>query len=137
MDNALLLPLLIQIWLTFIIALMTLKTRIKSAKRGEVKLAYFKHNQGNAPEKMLRLDDNLKNQFELPILFYTIILLLLLLQQNSLMYLIMAWIFVISRIIHAYIHIKTNHIRHRMMSFLAGFITLMLMWLSLSVELLM
>ncbi len=136
MDKTLLSALLAQVWLTFVIALITLKARVNAAKQGKVRLTYFKHNQGDAPETMLRLGDNLKNQFELPVLFYCVILLLILIEQNHPFYLLMAWIFIASRVTHAYIHIKTNHIKQRMISFLIGFIALILMWLGVSVELL-
>lgn len=134
LDNPLLAPLLIQIWLTIIIGLLTLRARVKATQKGDVSLSYFKHNQGKAPPTMLRWGDNLQNQFELPILFYVIIIILSMTQYVELFYIIGAWIFVISRVMHSYFHISSNHIGKRLTSFLIGFFSLIIMWLYFSFQ---
>lgn len=133
-ESGLLWPLILQVWLTVIIGLLTLKARVKAAKQGEVSLSYFKHNRGQAPESMLRWGDNLQNQFELPILFYVIVIVLSITQQVDIFYIIGAWVFVISRYVHSYVHISKNHIGQRLTSFLVGFFTLILMWLYFSLQ---
>ncbi len=136
MDKSLLYPLFAQVWMTFIIAILTLRARIRAYKTGEVQIPYFKHNRGKAPEYMLRWGDNLQNQFELPVLFYLLMVLLLITQTSGLFYVVMAWLFVISRLVHVFIHIRSNHIGQRRDSFVFGFFTLLLMWLSYTVEIL-
>lgn len=135
MDKALLWPLITQVGLTFFVALMTLKARVTASKKGEVKLSYFKHNQGQAPQAMLRWGDNLQNQFELPVLFYTLVVLLIVSQQSSTLLIALAWVFALSRIVHTFIHVYSNHILHRMLSFIAGFSALFIMWIVFSLQL--
>lgn len=136
MDKSLIYPVLAQVWTTIVIAIMTLKARADAYKAGKVQVAYFKHNRGKAPEPMLRWGDNLQNQFELPVLFYLMIGLLLITHSQGLIYSILAWLFVFSRILHSFIHIKTNHIGHRRNSFLVGFFTVVAMWTVFTVQLL-
>lgn len=136
MDKSLLWPLVAQVWLTIFVAFSALYARIQAYKQGEVRALYFKHNKGKAPEFMLRWSDNLQNQFELPVLFYVLLTLLLVMQQTSTLFVILAWLFVISRVIHLFIHIKTNHIGHRRNSFLVGFVVIVLMWFIFTVQIL-
>lgn len=136
MDKSLLWPLIAQVWLTFAVGALTLMARIKAYKQGEVQIPYFKHNRGKAPEFMLRWGDNLQNQFELPVLFYVLIALLLITEQSGVFYMVMAWIFFASRVLHLFVHVKSNHIGHRRDSFLIGFFTLMFMWIAFSIDML-
>lgn len=136
MDKMLIWPLIAQIWLTITVAILTLNARVRAYAQGEVKAVYFKHNRGKAPDSMLRWGDNLKNQFELPVLFYLLVVLLLITEQNSLAYAILAWVFVMSRLVHSFIHIKTNHILHRRNSFMIGVLALVLMWMVFTMQML-
>ena len=129
MDKSLLYPLLGQVLLTFVIGLLAFKARVAAVKQQQVSPSYFKHNRGKAPEEMMRWTDNYQNQFELPVLFYTLIALLLITQITDTLFIIGAWAFVVTRIVHAYIHVTNNHILYRMRSFVFGFFILLAMWL--------
>jgi hypothetical protein len=48
----------------------------------------------------------------------------------------MSWIFVVLRIVHAYIHTTSNHVAHRFYAFLASNIVLLLMWIIFTVRVL-
>lgn len=129
-DQALLLPVIVQVLLTFVIGLLTLRERVSASRRGEVAISYFKHNRGKAPAKMVQLGDNYQNQFELPVLFYLLVVLLLVTGQADELYLWLAWGFVTSRFVHAWVHIHSNHIGRRLTSFVIGALLLLVMWLS-------
>jgi hypothetical protein len=55
---------------------------------------------------------------------------------NSLVTVVLAWLFVLSRYLHAAIHVTTNHMRYRPMAFLVGYIVLGLLWLWFALHLL-
>jgi len=129
MDKTLLYPLFAQVILTFLLAILTLKARIRAVRNKQVSPAYFKHNQGKAPEQMLRYADSYQSQFELPVLFYALIGLLLISQISHIGFIIGAWLFVLSRLVHSTIHIKTNRVLHRMKAFATGFYILLAMWI--------
>jgi hypothetical protein len=49
----------------------------------------------------------------------------------------MAWLFVLSRLLHAYIHSGTNYVRHRFNAFAFGAIVLLAMWIIFAVRILL
>ena len=49
----------------------------------------------------------------------------------------MAWLFVLSRLAHAYIHTGTNYVRHRFNAFLVGAVVLLAMWIIFAARILL
>lgn len=118
-----------MVFLTMVIGIISLMARIGSVRAGGVNPKYFKIMQGyEVPENIAATTRAFNNQFELPVLFYVACVIYLFLMPNDLFGLILAWLFVFSRYIHAYIHLTYNHIIHRMLAFLFGFVCVMLMW---------
>lgn len=136
MDKTLIFPLIAQVFLTLGIGVLALKERVKSVRKGQVPLTYFKHNRGKAPEKMMRYGDNYLNQFELPILFYLFVVMVILTERANDFYLVLSWIFVVSRYLHAYIHIGSNDIPKRLSTFMIGAVVMIVMWLKFLIEIL-
>ncbi|MEA1989102.1 MAG: MAPEG family protein [Pseudomonadota bacterium] len=129
MDKTLLYPIFAQVILTFIVGILTFRARVKAVKQLQVAPSYFKHNRGKAPESMMRWTDNYQNQFELPVLFYTLVALLIITEISNTLFIIGAWVFVLTRLIHTFVHVRNNHILYRMRSFVAGFFILLAMWI--------
>lgn len=125
-------PMFAMILLTFIIGLITLKTRFASVKKGAVKPKYFKLMIGdNPPEFVQQTTRSFNNQFEVPILFYVVGTLYISLNINSDLALILAWAFVLFRYAHAYIHLSYNHIIHRLSAFWLAAICVFALWVNL------
>ncbi|MGL5832260.1 MAG: MAPEG family protein [Waterburya sp.] len=57
--------------------------------------------------------DNLKNLFEIPVLFYGLVLYLFITKQVDTVYVNAAWIFVIFRVLHSIVHCTFNLIMLR------------------------
>jgi hypothetical protein len=106
------------------------RRRIAAIKAGHAKTSQFRENR-DEPAESLFARNNLANQFELPVLFYPACLSLFVLDGVSLVPLLLAWLFVASRYVHAWIHVTSNRIRHRRPAFVAGYVTLAALWLSL------
>jgi hypothetical protein len=70
------------------------------------------------------------------VLFYVLVVLALFTRQADLLFVIMSWIFVISRIVHAFIHTSDNNITRRFYAFAVGVIVLLLMWIIFAVRIL-
>ena len=81
--------------------------------------------------------NNLKNLFEVPILFYlaVMIAMLLMIQDDLLVWL--AWGFVILRVVHSAIHCSYNRVMHRFFAYLISCLFLMFMWIRLASYILM
>ncbi|MAM69662.1 MAG: hypothetical protein CMP91_00770 [Gammaproteobacteria bacterium] len=123
-----------MVFLTAIIGLMTLMTRINSVRNHAINPEYFKVMNGEAPENVVRTSRAFNNQFELPVLFYLVTVLTLFLMPDSALNFYLAWLFVFSRYVHAYIHLSYNHVVHRLLAFLTGFISVILMWINLLIH---
>jgi hypothetical protein len=76
------------------------------------------------------------NQFELPVLFYVLTILEWVTRHAGYVFVILAWIFVICRLLQAYVHITSNVARWRSMFFSIAALVLMIMWALYIVEVL-
>ncbi len=88
------------------------------------------------PPKVTQVANAFHNQFETPVLFYALVVLALITRQADLLFVVMAWLFVAARLVHAYIHTTSNLVIRRFQAFLAGTVVLMLMWLIFAVRIL-
>jgi len=61
-----------------------------------------------SPPAVSNPSDNLKNLFEIPVLFYALALYLFVTQQVDAIYVIVAWIFVVFRALHSAVHCTFN-----------------------------
>ncbi|MGH1487589.1 MAG: MAPEG family protein [Cellvibrionaceae bacterium] len=121
-----------MVLLTFVVGAVTVKVRFASVKSRKVSAKYFKLMHGtDVPEMVTKTTRCFNNQFEIPVLFYTAGTLYISLGLESLVGLVFAWLFVMLRCIHAYIHLTYNHLLHRMLSFWFAFIAVIVMWLNL------
>lgn len=68
------------------------------------------------------------NQFELPVLFYVLTILALITRKADLLFVVLAWVFVASRCVHAFVHVTSNDIKLRFPAFAVGALVLALMW---------
>lgn len=61
-----------------------------------------------SPPNVSNPSDNLKNLFEIPVLFYALVLYLFMTKQVDTVYVNAAWIFVVFRILHSAVHCTFN-----------------------------
>lgn len=80
------------------------------------------------PEASVTVANNLMNQFELPVLFHVVSLALYVTSGVSIVTVLLAWLFVLLRYLHAGVHVTSNNLAIRSLSFAAGFVVLVLMW---------
>ena len=121
-----------MVFLTAVIGLMTLMARINHARSGKINPDYFKLMDGYEVQESIAVTTRaLNNQFEIPMLFYVITVLYLFLMPYDTLGFGLAWLFVFSRYVHAYIHLTYNHIIHRLVAFLFGFICVIIMWINM------
>ncbi|SIS65893.1 MAG: hypothetical protein C9355_02730 [Thalassolituus maritimus] len=76
-----------------------------------------------------RISANLSNQFEWPIFFYIVCLVLMIKELDSnIVFITLAWAFIVGRVIHIGIQILTSNIRLRGLVFTINFIAVLAMW---------
>lgn len=128
-------PMSAMVLLTFIIGVIALKARFNSVKSGELKAKYYALMQGeNEPIFVTKTTRCFNNQFEIPVLFYVVGTLMLSLSIESFISIIFAWLFVLLRCVHAYIHLTYNHVMHRMLVFWLALLCVMGLWVNLLIQ---
>lgn len=127
-------PMILQAALTYGIYVLMSRRRQSAIRAGSARTAQFRENR-DEPAESLFARNNLANQFELPVLFYAACLALHAVGAADAVAVTLAWIFVVSRYVHAWVHVTTNRIRHRRPAFIVGFFALAAMWIWLALRL--
>ncbi len=133
-DTALLAPVIIQALLTFAILIMLGPARSKSMRETRTRMSDPGLALGTSPwnDHATRVSNNFKNQFEMPVLFYAVCAFTILARRVDLLMVGLAWAFVATRLVHAFIHLTNNVVRIRALLFFAGALILLAMWLVLA-----
>ena len=127
-QTTILYPAILMMVLTLLLYVKSYLDNTKALKNKNIKGKYFKAYQGEVPEHIEVSRQTLKNQFELPILFYFLVSLVLILDVFTKIDLIFAWMFVVSRYFHCYIRLTSNYVPNRAKLFSLGLYTLIIWW---------
>jgi hypothetical protein len=127
--QAVLLPLFVQVALTFALLFWMAASRTGALQRREVAMRDIALREPNWPARSQQIANAFHNQLETPVLFYVLTILVLLTRKADLLFVVMAWIFVLLRIAHAYIHVTSNLVQRRGLIYLVAVLVLALMWL--------
>lgn len=130
-------PLFVQVALTFVLLFAMAYSRMGALKRRETKVADIALREPNWPARALQISNCFDNQFQLPVLFYVLTILAIITRHADFLFIVMAWLFVLTRVVHAYVHTGTNYLRHRFNAFAAGFFILLVMWVIFAVRILL
>jgi len=132
-----LLPVLVQIALTFALLIWMVGARRQALVSRETKIRDIALGQPNWPIRATQIGNCYRNQFELPVLFYVLIALALPLRRVDDIILLLSWIFVISRIIHAGVFVTSNDLGRRSTAWIVGGLVLLIMWLYFGLKILL
>ncbi|MBW6420845.1 MAPEG family protein [Rhizobium sp. XQZ8] len=132
LTDATLWPMIAHAALVFFLYWLLSRRRFEAVRAGSIKAGDFRENRQEPPESLL-VNNNIKNQFELPVLFYAVSLALYASTADNWGTVALGWIFVLSRYAHSYIHLTSNRLRYRRPAFMIGFFSLFLMWVWLAV----
>jgi hypothetical protein len=113
-------PVLVMVALTLLVYVRLIKVKIREMKAGRVDMARRGLHEDAWGEAVLQINNNIRNQFELPVLFYVLAVAFWALDAVSVLVLVVAWLFVASRIAHAWVHLTSNDIPNRRRLFTVG-----------------
>lgn len=131
--HALLQPILALVGLTGAVWLLMVVYRNLAFIRGMTSERYFQTYTLDAPAEWVeRPTRAFMNLLEVPVLFYVVCLWMLLSGQVDSVQVALAWLFVGTRYVHAFIYIAFNYIPLRFVSYASGVIALGLMWARLA-----
>jgi hypothetical protein len=79
------------------------------------------------PDDVVKVSNNIANQFEAPVLFYILCLVIYSIDAAGTVAIVLAWLFALSRCAHAYVHVGSNYVPMRLRLFLVGCLVLLAM----------
>ena len=128
-----LLPMIAMVMLTFAVWLYMYFTRIGEMTRKNIDPQEINtHIKGL--EKLIDSAgpaSNLRNLFEMPVLFYLAIVITLVLLIQDIWLIALSWAYVLLRVVHSFIHCTYNNVLHRFTAYVSSCVILFLMWAQL------
>ena len=132
-----LLPVFVLVGLTFALLLSMAFARRNTLVSRETKVRDIVLGQPNWPVRVTQLGNCYRNQFELPVLFYVLIALALPLRHADLVIVMLSWVFVVTRVVHAGIFVTSNDLNRRSLAWFAGVLVLFAMWVYFALKILL
>jgi hypothetical protein len=128
-------PMLALVILTFAVLIILFRSRVRMVREGLAPVSYFRTFQGSLeqPEFTVKPARHLINLFEAPTLFYAGCLAAMVTGVTGTLVVVLAWLYVATRYLHAYIHLGGNRVRYRMRAYFAGWLCLMALWITVAV----
>jgi len=134
--QAVLLPLFVQVLLTLALLFWAGHLRVSAIRHGDVHPRDVALREPKWGRRETQVANAYHNQLELPILFYVLTILAWTTRRADLLFVVLAWAFVGLRLLHAYVHVTSNHLSRRFFAFAAGVIVLAIMWAIFAVRIL-
>lgn len=128
------LALWVQGLIVFAIAAVLYQRRVPRVLRGEINARDVALESSAWPDDAKKASNAFSNQFELPVMFFVAGGFVLWLGAGWFSA-TLCWLFVISRAVHAFIHLTSNHVINRFKAYGAGAAVLAILWVSVGVRL--
>src|SRR5689334_1666847 len=134
--QAVLLPLFVEVILSFVLLYWMAHLRTSAFRRGDIQAHDVALREPNWPPHIAQVSNAYNNQLELPVLFYVLTILAWITRHADLLFVVLAWIFVIFRYLQAYVHVTSNLVRLHGAFFGVSALVLAVMWIIYMVEIL-
>lgn len=128
-------PVFVQVALTFTLLIWLGKLRIDAVRSKIIDVRDIALGEPNWPTRATQVSNAYQNQFELPVIFYLAVVVAIVSGQATVALVILAWLFVATRIVHAAIHATSNDVRRRFWAYTAGLAVLIVLWIVLLLSL--
>jgi hypothetical protein len=130
-------PLFVQVALTLGLLLWLAVRRQRDFRGKTVSPSRIALREPNWPTDTQQVAYSFNNQFELPVLFYVLTILAIITRHADLLFVMMAWIFVLTRLVHALEHTTSNVVIRRGGWYAIGAIVLIIMWAIFAVRIML
>ena len=110
--------------------------RVRSAKEGKVDPRAFKTyaDTSSFSDTMRKMSNHYDNLLMMPTLFYVISIMIYVTKTVDGFFIGCAWLYVLARFVHSFIHLGRNHPLHRFMPFALSVIILLVMLLRFGIK---
>jgi hypothetical protein len=129
-----LLPLFVEVILTFVLLFWSGALHSRDLRAGTVKPEDIALRQPNWPKRTAQVGNAYANQTELPTLFYILTILAYFSHHAGYLFVVLAWVFVVFRLLHAFVHVTSNNLYVRGPLFGLGSVVLAVMWVIFIVQ---
>ena len=121
-----------------VVELTAAHTHVLEDRFDELRAGHSATAESDAREaRAAQIGNCFNNQFQLPLLFYVLVAIALPLRRADLVFVMLSWVFVVTRFAHAGIFVTSNDVRQRSLAWFAGVLVLMAMWLYFALRLLL
>lgn len=123
MENAILEPVIVLVAWTLVIFVWMMSTRLPYLMKNNISAQELQNASDVAvklPGKERRVSDNYNHLHEQPTLFYALAIALALAGTAGTSQILLAWVYVASRVIHSIIQCTYNSVLHRFLLFFVG-----------------
>lgn len=125
-------PMFAMVLLSFVVLIRLFRSRVSAVKAGELETSYFRLYRGAVePESTAKVSRHFSNLFEAPTLFYVVCLAAMVTQKGGTLMQTLAWVYVLARFVHAFIHLGSNRLRWRVRAYFVSWLVLLAMWVTL------
>jgi hypothetical protein len=125
-------PMIAHAFLVFGLYVLLFLRRKRAVQVGTTDIKTYGEAGDECRESRL-VNRNIANQFEVPVLFHAICLLLYITDADNIATIVLAWIFVVSRYVHSFVHVTSNRLTYRAPAFAIGFAALACMWIWMAI----
>ncbi|MDB5641460.1 MAG: hypothetical protein JWN07_777 [Hyphomicrobiales bacterium] len=132
--QSILAPAIVQAFLTLTLLFVMGYWRFRAFKAGEVNVVDRAASKIGWPRYAAQAERSFLNQFETPLLFFAVIAFIAITRTWDALFVTLAWIWVITRIAHAFVHCTSNRLSLRFPTFVAGVVVLLIMWVLFAVK---
>lgn len=133
-QTSLVYPMAAMVLLTMIVLVKLFRARVAAVRTGQIQASFYWLYQGALePEPTQKVSRHFVNLFEAPTLFYVACLAAMVLGEVSPALVTLAWCYVVARLVHAYVHLGRNRLRHRLAAYFASWLVLAAIWACLTV----
>lgn len=130
---AILYPLLGHMLLVVSLYILLIMRKSKAIKAKQVDFTKTALNNKAWPEDVVQVSNNLDNQFESPLVFYGLCIITVLVGAVNSVAIGLSVAYVVFRYVHAYVHVGTNYIPHRLRAFALSLFAMLLLLIQTSV----
>jgi hypothetical protein len=132
---ALVYPMAALVLLTASVLGILFRSRVRAVREGRVTARYFRIYQGEVePEETAKPARHFANLFEAPVLFYAGCLAAMVTHDTGVVVQVLAWLYVLARVVHAVIHLGGNRLGRRINAYFAGWLALLALWIHVAVH---
>ncbi|MBX9763831.1 MAG: MAPEG family protein [Pseudomonadaceae bacterium] len=123
------LPVAAQVMLTLLLFIRLGQVKARASSLNQVDENRRALHKDAWPDYVLKVTNNIENQFQTPVLFYVLSLMAWALDRVDWLVLMVAWTYIATRLVHAGIHLGANVVLWRRKVFSIGVLLLLFMTL--------